>query len=293
MPRVSVVSREFNDYPEPIRNLFIGALCGHQDACFALLPIGLEQSLFPVLSRCVPQEFPRNIPKHIAQFWDSPEPPEDVQAAMKGIRNDNPAFSYHLECDASARAFIHDHYGASITALYDVCLHPAMRSDFWRLCYLHVKGGVYIDADVTSRAPLTDITRGTHFRTLLPYSVGEPWCLDNDMLIQEAGNPLMQHIMETMFQRVRHILETGYFENVWVSTGPGAMVVGTMSWIAHTLKNQKIPFHEISQFLMAAGIAFVAHRQVEQTLDTCSHFAYQSTNANWRKFMKWPDSNTP
>lgn len=286
--RGSVVNRDFADYPAPFQELFSDALTGRQGACFSLLSLGIEKRLFPLLSRCVPQDFPRGIPRHIVQFWDSPDPPEDIRAAMAGIQRDNPGFSYHLECDESARAFINTHYGQEITALYDACPHPAMRSDFWRLCYLHVQGGIYIDADVVSRAPLTDITRGSHFRTLLPYSVGQPWCLDNDVLIYEAGNPLMQHIMQTMFQRVRHVLETGYFENVWVSTGPGAMVVGTMSWIAWQLKEQAIPFSGISTFLSDSGVMFIPHLHVEQILDTCAGFAYQQTDANWRKFRHWP-----
>lgn len=288
MPRASVVSRNFGGYPVPFQALYDGALRGDQEACFELLPLGVEQNQFPVLSRCVPQVFPRSIPKHVVQFWDSPDPPDDVRAAMDGLRAINPDFTFQLECDASARAFIQDHYGAEITALYDACPHPAMRSDFWRLCHLNLKGGIYIDADVVARAPLTDITRGTDFRTLLSYSVGSPWCLDNDVLIQEAGHPLMRHIMETMFQRVRHVLETGSFENVWVSTGPGAMVVGTMNWIARALHGHEIPFSGINRFLSIAGLAFVPHPQVEQTLDTCAPFAYQNTDANWREFLTWP-----
>ncbi len=284
----SVVSRNFADYPPLLSSLFNEALKGNQDACFDLLPLGIEERLFPDMPRYVPQDFPGTIPRHIVQFWDSPVPPGDVRTAMESIRRDNPGFTYYLECDETARAFIHAHYGAEITALYDVCPHPAMRSDFWRLCYLHVKGGVYIDADVISRAPLTDITIGASFKTLLSYSIGQPWCLDNDVLICEAGNPLMQHIMETMFQRVRHILETGYFENIWVSTGPGAMVVGTMSWIARMLKEQHIPFDMIHTALSDAGLAFIHHHQVEQVLDTCSRFAYQGTWANWRSLLQWP-----
>ncbi len=288
LPQGSVVSRNFSDYPTLYSDLFNGALNGDQGACFNLLPLGIEERLFPNMPRCVPQDFPRTIPKHIVQFWDKPVPPGDVRTAMESIRRDNPDFTYYLECDETARAFIQAHYGAEITTLYDACPHPAMRSDFWRLCYLHVKGGVYIDADVISRAPLTEITKGTSFKALLSYSIGQPWCLDNDVLICEAGTPLMQHIMETMFQRVQHILDTGYFENIWVSTGPGAMVVGTMRWIAGMLKEQNIPFNMINTALSDAGLAFIHHHQVEQVLDTCSRFAYQGTWANWRSLLQWP-----
>ncbi|WP_210593669.1 hypothetical protein [Streptomyces sp. GESEQ-35] len=32
-------------------------------------------------------------------------------------------------------------------AAFDACPHPAMRSDYFRLCYLAINGGFYIDAD--------------------------------------------------------------------------------------------------------------------------------------------------
>ncbi|MUG04562.1 hypothetical protein GM556_03220 [Bombella sp. ESL0378] len=278
------MSFDFPDYPAPFQEMFQAALRGEHDGCFALLALALESRLFPTISRSVPQEFPRRIPKHIAQFWDSTPPPDDILTAMESVRLAHPDFTYHRANADSARAFIEAHFGTDIAALYEACPHPAMLSDFWRLCYLHIKGGVYIDADVICHAPVTDITKGAHFKTLLPYSVGNPWCLDNDILIYEAGNPIMQHIMETMFHQVRAFVETGVFENVWAITGPGAMVMGTMNWIAQQLKTHDVPFKEIDSFLTDSGIIFIPHPHIEQALPTYSHFAYQQTTANWRRF---------
>src|SRR5450756_2058430 len=46
-----------------------------------------------------------------------------------------------------AREFIHRRLGQRHEEAYDKCYHPAMQSDYFRLCYILVEGGCYIDAD--------------------------------------------------------------------------------------------------------------------------------------------------
>lgn len=43
-------------------------------------------------------------------------------------------------------------------ALFDRCYHPAMQADYFRLCYLSVEGGFYVDAD--------DVCLGTEINRL-------------------------------------------------------------------------------------------------------------------------------
>lgn len=46
-----------------------------------------------------------------------------------------------------ARSFISDHYSPEHVEAFDHCYHPAMRCDYFRLCYLYKHGGFYVDAD--------------------------------------------------------------------------------------------------------------------------------------------------
>jgi hypothetical protein len=56
---------------------------------------------------------------------------------------------FALTCfdDSSARRFVGDEMDARHLKALDACYHPAMRSDYFRLCYIGLHGGCYVDAD--------------------------------------------------------------------------------------------------------------------------------------------------
>src|SRR5437899_13001661 len=49
--------------------------------------------------------------------------------------------------DVSASAYVADGYGAREREAFARCRHPAMRSDYLRLCFVLAEGGLYVDAD--------------------------------------------------------------------------------------------------------------------------------------------------
>ena len=89
------------------------------------------------------------IPRVIIQFWhDSDALPVDVRDCLDSW---NPlkilGFRRVLFDDNRARAFICSEFGGSYVTAFDQCHHPAMRCDYFRLCYIYKYGGFYIDAD--------------------------------------------------------------------------------------------------------------------------------------------------
>jgi hypothetical protein len=89
------------------------------------------------------------VPKNIVQFWDSPlDIPDDVQACMDSWRPLRSA-GFELTCfdTNSARRFVADNMEARHLKAFDACYHPAMQSDYFRLCYIAKRGGCYVDAD--------------------------------------------------------------------------------------------------------------------------------------------------
>lgn len=90
-----------------------------------------------------------SIPKVLMQFWhDTCAIPEDVQKCMESWNAvSEMGITRILFNDKSARAFIADELGPYYLAAYDSCGHPAMRCDYFRLCYILLKGGFYVDAD--------------------------------------------------------------------------------------------------------------------------------------------------
>ncbi|WP_333740761.1 glycosyltransferase family 32 protein [Streptomyces sp. IBSBF 2806] len=100
------------------------------------------------------------VPRVIVQFWDDfAHLPADVRECMTSWRAlEHQGFEREVYDDASARSFINSHFGDTHTAAFDSCPHPAMRSDYYRLCYLARKGGFYVDAD--------DVYQGTDWTPL-------------------------------------------------------------------------------------------------------------------------------
>ena len=56
-------------------------------------------------------------------------------------------FTFRMFNDESADAYIAEQYGSRQLAAFKRCRHPAMRSDYLRLCFVHAEGGLYVDAD--------------------------------------------------------------------------------------------------------------------------------------------------
>ena len=103
------------------------------------------------------QDYSDCLPYTVLQYWDSVDVPEDV---MSNILYNSELFrsgrSYLFD-DSSARNFINVIYGNRALSAYDYCHHPAMKSDYFRLCYLYACGGVYIDADNVLCGPIEQI----------------------------------------------------------------------------------------------------------------------------------------
>lgn len=89
------------------------------------------------------------IPKIIVQFWDNLNRlPEDVNKCIETWKElEAFGFKRFLFDKNQAGEFINKKLGSRYKRAYDKCYHPAMQSDYFRLCYIFVEGGCYIDTD--------------------------------------------------------------------------------------------------------------------------------------------------
>jgi hypothetical protein len=108
---------------------------------------GLVQ--FSGSSTTVSSIFAKKIPKRIVQFWDDLNRlPDDVGECMETWRRTEEQGVKRILFDKNqAREFIFQRLGQRYKQAYDKCYHPAMQSDYFRLCYILIEGGCYIDAD--------------------------------------------------------------------------------------------------------------------------------------------------
>lgn len=89
------------------------------------------------------------IPKRIVQFWDDHDRlPDDVKECIDTWRKTENKGIERLFFDKhQAGDFILEKLGSRYKQAFDRCYHPAMQSDLFRLCYLFIEGGCYIDVD--------------------------------------------------------------------------------------------------------------------------------------------------
>jgi len=97
-----------------------------------------------------PPRLANAIPPTIMQFWDTASAiPTDVSECLGSWRSAAAAagLTYTLFDDASAERCIARSLGTAFANAFSRCPHPAMRSDYFRLCYIFRYGGLYVDAD--------------------------------------------------------------------------------------------------------------------------------------------------
>jgi len=182
-------------------------------------------------------------PRTILQFWhDLRELPEDIEECVASwSRWTTAGFKHCLFDERSAKAFIGRSLDARHGRAFERCYHPAMQADYFRLCYLAVEGGFYVDADdvcVGAKIeslfddgrlkvqPLCyDIASGTMvnpsvFLQTDAYDPGWIFYFNNNPLIANQGHP----IIERALRRATDLLELAdeaALPEIQTTTGPG------------------------------------------------------------------------
>jgi len=129
----------------------------------------------PNNSNCSSSVYAKIPPMRIVQFWDRLDKlPNDVKECIDTWEKiEEQGFERLLFDMQHARDFIFKNLGLKYLLAFDKCYHPAMQSDYFRLCYIFVEGGCYIDAD--------DVYNGAQIQHL--FNDGQlkiqPLCYDN------------------------------------------------------------------------------------------------------------------
>jgi hypothetical protein len=90
-------------------------------------------------------------PRAIVQFWhDLQRLPDDVGRCISSWAPlEGQGYTHKLFDALEAKRFITVSLGERHASSFDRCYHPAMQADYFRLCYLWIEGGFYVDADDT------------------------------------------------------------------------------------------------------------------------------------------------
>lgn len=187
--------------------------------------------------------YARGTPRTIFQFWhDLRELPEDVQQCIDSwARWENSGFTHRLFDERSAKAFIARSLDARHQRAFTRCYHPAMQADYFRLCYLLIEGGFYVDADDVCVSSDIDCLFGDGRLKLQPlcYNIdsgtmveptvflradaNEPsWIFyfNNNPLIARPGHPIIEHAL-SQATSILNSVDGDILPEIQGTTGPG------------------------------------------------------------------------
>ena len=229
------------------------------------------------------------IPRTLVRYWHDPlGVPSDVRRCLdswEALREEG--FSMRMFSDASARTYIAERYGWREIAAFERCRHPAMRSDYLRMCFVLAEGGLYVDADdvllgdgwreifrgdaLRVQALCYDIRAGGMVsatelrRTDLP-TEDRIFYVNNNPIAAPADHPVLRRALS---RATDALLGEDPAPEIQSTTGPGNL---TASLAAHALEVQERGTQADFELLL----------NWEATAAPRWDLAYRSDARNWR-----------
>lgn len=227
------------------------------------------------------------IPRVLVRFWDA-QIPADVQDCLntwEPLQADG--FELLTFTDETAAAYIEETFGPRQLEAFERCHHPAMRSDYFRLCYVLASGGFYVDADdvlTLGQWPLLyqdDRLKvqplGYDMPSTLMVDTAELWqagpddadrifYVNNTPLVAPPGHPVVR---AALLRATQALLSGRPLNDIQAVTGPGNL---TAVLAAH------------ARDLALAGKApdFELMRSWDRIAETRWHLSYRHDQRNWR-----------
>lgn len=200
----------------------------------------------------ITDRYAQGTPRTIVQYWHNlRQLPEDVKECIASwTRWETNGFTHLLFDEPSAKAFIGRSLDTRHERAFERCYHPAMQADYFRLCYLFVEGGFYVDADDVCVStdigclfddgrlkvqPLCyDIDSGTMVNPCVflradAYASSWIFYFNNNPLIANRGHP----VIESALSQATGLLELAgedALPEIQTTTGPGNLSKSIFDW---------------------------------------------------------------
>lgn len=181
--------------------------------------------------------------RSIVMFWDDLERlPDDVGECIESWKPlKMKGFDVFLFDSKGAMEFIASHLGPRYENAYRKCYHPAMQSDYFRLCYILVEGGCYIDADDVHNGPnveslfddgrlkIQPLCYDIATDRMVPPEIftkpgaGAPtWIFyfNNNPLLAAPGHPIIEQALANATTAIERMTD-GELPEIQTTTGPG------------------------------------------------------------------------
>jgi hypothetical protein len=183
-----------------------------------------------------------SIPKTLIRYWhDASDLPADVRTCLNSWdRLGDEGFEFLMFDDVSAARYIAERYGRRERHAFARCRHPAMRADYFRMCFVLAEGGLYVDADdvllgeegwrhIFSDGRLKvqplcyDISTSSMVRAAEIWRADTPtdrriFYVNNDPIAAPADHPVLRRALSRSTEK---LLGEERFPEIQSTTGPG------------------------------------------------------------------------
>ncbi|WP_295212212.1 glycosyltransferase [uncultured Chryseobacterium sp.] len=218
----------------------------------------IVQGIFENLS------FDKNkIPKKIIQFWDNSEQlPADVNECIQSWSQlDSLGYKRLLFDNKKAGKFILKKLGNKYKKAYDKCYHPAMQSDYFRLCYIFIEGGCYIDADDVysgedinylfddNRLKLQPLCYDISTQSMVSPSIftkagaySSSWIFyfNNNPLIAKSNHPIIEQALSLATLLLLESDTIDSLPEIQSTTGPGNITKSVTNFLQETKSEEQL-----------------------------------------------------
>lgn len=232
---------------------------------------------------------PHTLPRTLVQFWHDPLGlPADVKACLDswGTLKDH-GFNLRMFDDASGASYILAAFGSHESRAFSRCRHPAMRSDYLRLCFMVAEGGLYVDADdvlkgdawkllfANDRLKLQPLCYDLAASGMIPAS--EIWRPDlprlerifyvnNNPIVAPPGHPVL---IRALRRATARLLEEDPRPEIQSTTGPGNLTAALAA-------------HARDLLVRDAPLDFELLLDWEAIAETRWDLSYRNDARNWR-----------
>jgi mannosyltransferase OCH1-like enzyme len=214
----------------------------------------------------------------LVQFWHHLPPPEVKELMDTWRQASEEGFEYWNFDNETAREFIRENFDRRTEEAFQTCAVPAMKADFFRVCALLVRPGIYADADMRRtgalcrfRQPKEDaaplrplylrLERGLLFQR-------QDRIANGFMIVKRARDPLLLAILAEAIGNI----EKRARNNVYWTTGPGV----AMKWFREFGRD-----HEYF-----SGFEFWTEEKLLPYMRMVANLPYKKTEDHWVNAQK-------
>lgn len=202
------------------------------------------------------------IPQRIAQFWESADPPPEIEAFSSHNAAMNPDWDYQLFHDVTARNFLSNHAEPAALVAYSRARLAAEKADIFRLAWLCHRGGVYMDADdkcLTGLDALLDLR--LRFVACQEYLTS----IGNNFIAAAPNHPILGLALAGACSAPANT--SG--ESIWLAKGPGLLTRAVAA--AGTAKDGAF----------CDGVWIMPAHRLNWHVATALPLGYKTSNAHW------------